>query len=1225
MLGNMFKSTNLDDVAQKYFKNYEVESTISWLSSLLTYPQYQENQYRIEQLILYGLMYCDGKKKFSYNCLEKTINNKKIFHIHMEGPHEDVFISNINSRHGSFRVFTGLHTSIDYFLQEIIELCETHPSKYGHVAKEMYYLLLLSEKLADKFNLERWCYGKSSAQKKIHIPKKNKLEIRRRSLYIKDSDLNKFKINLSFFENFISPLNKLKDTGRLHRYPFFKTAQGKMMLLIPSAICYSLCLYFVENVNKQNRLRELHVDISKARTRKILQGELIRKFNAYYPRICLLPSPNLNVIMIDDFVLEFDTNKFCHVIILNEDLSKFNVNNFNTPYSFNEQQENFINQRIRSISSYLYNSFGLGGGLTLIIPCGYTQGLYLELDKPLENNWYICSLSIAEFQFFPKDGSNQLLKIWKYLRSKENLLRNGINLINPDKFTNEYAYWVQNGYLLAPSDCEYPASQTSMITLSADVSAVYCIEKRKIQDAHSVRAFKDGAYSKVVRLMQNNIYEKNKNLDIYVAEDALELDILLGLVKIDGARIWLAINGESFSNELKDLSYHLWESILNKLFQSSYIFCGELKARNFDQISIQLFFEHPEEWASTRNINNSNLFDTKVDKINKKIIIVLKRQLLLELGKPVNTGEKLLLQECLKALFFLIGKDLGKTDIENILSKIFPSEYARHIHFIRVKELSFEIAYKSLSKNRKFLIQQEDLSEINLGLARKIGISRIPQIIDNSQDCKTIFDKIWLFLFKELQKNIRQYNSFSLVFNLLKNIEILSLESRRLKNTSKSIVIDYGEDGLLASSKEESLRAITSISCRILIEMSLCPITQDCKEASQSDIDHLMALASEMYSYANSSDSIHYNLNDSCQVRIHNNGLISMDLNELISVTNEYLTGYFLDTFEISEKEYNELYSDHINYLEQGDLFEFEEAFYNEYQIQLSDFTKIFQALIYFSERKKLAVVEISVGSLLDKLKDTVNLQVVKSFVSRFCFTPRTVWESTNQDSNFPWRFQRKLSLSFQPVILIENKLDFKQSKLIYGIQFIENSFRNIFSGIEQGWIDSSIFDSKRMKSLLGAKAEQLGNEFEKLVHNICLDNQWNSKHSVKMEFFGAPSKLGDVDVLVWSNHSNKIYALECKRLKMCRTARDIGRLLSKFRGDPSNNDDKLTKHINRVDWLNKNIDTVCSKLGITQQIIEIKALVVTNRLVPMGFINNAHLSKVEFITLNDISSLVCK
>ena len=91
----------------------------------------------------------------------------------------------------------------------------------------------------------------------------------------------------------------------------------------------------------------------------------------------------------------------------------------------------------------------------------------------------------------------------------------------------------------------------------------------------------------------------------------------------------------------------------------------------------------------------------------------------------------------------------------------------------------------------------------------------------------------------------------------------------------------------------------------------------------------------------------------------------------------------------------------------------------------------------------------------------------------------------------------------------------------------------------------------------------------------------------------------------------------------MCRTAREIGLLLLKFRGDLSDKKDKLTKHINRVNWLNENIDTVCSKLGITQQIIEIKPLVVTNRLVPMGFVHNTHLSKVEFITLSDLSSLI--
>ena len=88
----------------------------------------------------------------------------------------------------------------------------------------------------------------------------------------------------------------------------------------------------------------------------------------------------------------------------------------------------------------------------------------------------------------------------------------------------------------------------------------------------------------------------------------------------------------------------------------------------------------------------------------------------------------------------------------------------------------------------------------------------------------------------------------------------------------------------------------------------------------------------------------------------------------------------------------------------------------------------------------------------------------------------------------------------------------------------------------------------------------------------------------------------------------------------MAASVRDVVDRLDEFRGE---RDDKLGKHLRRLNWLKSNPAAVSALSGIPVTAIQFRGLLVTNDLVPMKFFSGSLISQQDVVALNQLANLL--
>lgn len=118
------------------------------------------------------------------------------------------------------------------------------------------------------------------------------------------------------------------------------------------------------------------------------------------------------------------------------------------------------------------------------------------------------------------------------------------------------------------------------------------------------------------------------------------------------------------------------------------------------------------------------------------------------------------------------------------------------------------------------------------------------------------------------------------------------------------------------------------------------------------------------------------------------------------------------------------------------------------------------------------------------------------------------------------------------------------------------------------------------------------------------------------MSTLGAPSELGDLDVVAWRDGQSQVCLIECKRLQPAKTIGEIIEVLNQFRGEAR---DHLGRHMSRCAWVSEHAEALLRLIDATTVAPEFRPLLVTNRDVPMRFRTDLPLPTDSIIPLADV------
>jgi hypothetical protein len=141
------------------------------VAGLLTEPSLQANTLRIELLIHLLLAFAVGNRNAGRPEIVRWIDSElgtTVFAL-MEDPPEDVFVSNVITPNGNFRIFEGTWESSDFYLQTILNVVETLPDNNAsrQLRREVLAILKVSEKVAARRGLARFSPGSGGGENDI--------------------------------------------------------------------------------------------------------------------------------------------------------------------------------------------------------------------------------------------------------------------------------------------------------------------------------------------------------------------------------------------------------------------------------------------------------------------------------------------------------------------------------------------------------------------------------------------------------------------------------------------------------------------------------------------------------------------------------------------------------------------------------------------------------------------------------------------------------------------------------------------------------------------------------------------------------------------------------------------------------------------------------------------------------------------------------------------------
>jgi hypothetical protein len=152
----------------KALRGFDPVETAAVFAGLLTIPDLQSNCIRLEGLIHIALAYCSGTKKPKASDVTRWFAEfGKGWLGQVEDPAEDVFVSNIATPRGNFRVLEGVWEGAGFYTQRIVNAAEGMPAGggYDELRENIYALLALSDFLCERAGLARYELGNDRPQR----------------------------------------------------------------------------------------------------------------------------------------------------------------------------------------------------------------------------------------------------------------------------------------------------------------------------------------------------------------------------------------------------------------------------------------------------------------------------------------------------------------------------------------------------------------------------------------------------------------------------------------------------------------------------------------------------------------------------------------------------------------------------------------------------------------------------------------------------------------------------------------------------------------------------------------------------------------------------------------------------------------------------------------------------------------------------------------------------
>ena len=1198
---------------------YDARATITHAAALLTVPHLQANAMRLEVLVHLAAAKCAGRKKPKIRQIEKWLNDElgRGEIAMLEDPAEDVFVSNVRTPEGNRRIFEGLWESNDYYLQATIDILMSRqaPQECRDLLLPALALLRISDTAAERLKLGRWHVEPSSPRHPVKIEPTAHMSDRTRAVTFTDDDLVALGITRETVNPFVlratdreALSNELTGDSSLEKRPLIAFSDA-LVLSLPSAVSVAIRRFALTELRRMGYLPAFEQALARSQGRE-LENVGLRELKE---KAVSIPPPPLEGerVSLHSWLLSYDQNKYIHVVLLHDKLQWLDDEGLANPLTYPEPMRASLDRYLQTVAERTHVRSDCSQGMTLVVIGGLGRGVALGLKERLPRDWSLSVISLPDLLMLAMDRSQPVKRYLKCVTQKAWVERQGVVFLNPNGDFNLYGYWRQTNHQLVPR--ELAVGTGSLMSIGPDFVFSARQYIRTLVDPHAVRT-RDGSFVTVVRFGLDAYFTSDQRRPIYASLTHIGAGTLAGIVGTSRGATWLiAETGEAREDERR-VAFELWSGFLGLFDTLVTEVEAALPQTSPGVMELRLDLRDvrmPESDTLSNMASGPSDPEITVDADQGVATIRCPPGFLANFQRPENIGERLTVRAMANSLFRVhLGADAQVADVwlEAVADKVVGAD-VRILHLFATNDIAEYLSARALLSQEYASLPHEDFVFSKLGLTDGCTLAVAGSVLRTKDECNTLLHKVATKVWGELRNLLRQLDRGDVLRQLLSVHEGIIRDRDRWRRTAKAVIALHAssEDVVGVARTREEDRNNVALPVRTIIEMAVCESPESGGRAmSQWDLDALLARGALLLEVATDSDAIYAGLIVP-EITVWANGEYTLDRPFYEGVIQPFVGAYLREGFLRAADDYAKLYRTEGDRTKRrlDELFasDFIDAFSEEFRLTPDEAIKALGGLIELAAERNNVIVETTVGDIRHRLMaQGLSTETTSSFVRAFTLFHRPRWDEVpagfSRKDLSPWRYGRRLSVTVRPLLAFGESDD---ARVLYGLGTLCQGFAYLLDRTERGQMPGEFFSTERMKIYLGTVNHRRGLAFAESVAKRFRTEGWQARTSVRMTELGAPSELGDIDVLAWNAKGN-VEVIECKRLQLARTVAEIAEVCRRFRGEAK---DELARHIRRINWIKQNPSGLRKITGFHVTSDGIDTRVVTNTHVPMRYLQS--------------------
>lgn len=1222
---------------KQLFKQYYYADLASFFGAASLNVLNHGKNVRLDFLTLAALKYGskDDTNTFNLNLLQKFLTTKYGYH-HFEDPVNNFFTRNICYQNGNANVYEGIFTYGTDILQNQITVLNNFAVNFPieflkECSSRINFFLEISNTLNNRF--EHSCNMHEEWAKIPSEIELNPIGLEPYKLWFDNEQLQNLcrfcKMDISVIDEFcIDPSTiaeedvhiENNDNNPLIQKPFIRTQEG-ICVISPTNLLICLVHSIWTNV--------INYELSEkflSNYHHVQVAELLKIFHKIGYKLIKNLNQTQDIRELPNYLIYgFDTDKILLVVMQYDMLEYYNVTNITSIY--NVYNSNFDQEQVDDIIKQNHHLFENKSLQVLCITSTVGRNFVILSDVKGK-----CILgSIYDIFVILNSGIDSSLNLWYYTKVEEQFSKNTeFAPLNSslDRFSLYYknkSFYISDDqkpdYLAIVTDGNFELVKQGVLE-KGQINALYNSDQHNYPVYLTVEKYNDYVHR------YYNIHRISERLEFHIPNENIS--------------IWVKgkLQNDIIPKELKNAYWEYCEAICFWLSEIS-MSLSDIFSQSNSKLPkvVDIIFDLGNHiQPSDRDLKN---IDFDFNQMNKSFSISL-NEVGFSIEIPVdfweaailknNIADRMLIFNLLKGFHLLLEKFgiiLNDNQIDEIIERHAPLGLKKYLLIMSSSDnLAFDNRYLNFKLKTIFSEYNYELLFDKIISLLGVNCPPIGEITGNSEKLKLCKD-ITLLLANEISDNLKKYNSFELLENLLRRYEVTlhHNETYRLRIPTLMHCYQHKWDIQKEIKENAEMNDKSTLALRNIIEYVASENSFGKDVVTTEAVDDLISLITMLNFFGHYHDIIEFDLFET-KMWILKSGRIGHNLKEIEAVFMDKFTKYRSGQLITDATEY--YYSDEEKnsnkFIISDNLYKkLSDSFLADYNISHNNLRKIVDYLIEMPFEMETDVVKIEKTLLVHKiynyLSKDINIDHINSGLDFLSLKNRNgmltkLPAEYDLSDVFPWKFNRRLSYLYKP--LIEFVDEDKKYYILYSPRHLDKSFRYLatklsngqFKGKSKGLVTSVVGEIAKLK---GKNHQQNIVDFFSEFPNVKIYEEFNIGTDAS---FDPNASLGDIDVLVIDYENKVVLCIESKNTEESKNMREFAQEAKDYLGENG----YVFKHRRRHTWAQRNVDRIGTRYQHKLLDFEIKSCMITKHKLAIQFMSD---KKIDFpiFTLNDFEN----